>query len=80
MTEIDYDALTSDDVIEHYETPAHTLEDGDQIKVNGELFVNTVIDTDRLDPDEVGIKGENLSGGEDEIVLNADMLVTVWSI
>ncbi len=61
-------------------TAAHTLEAGDQIVIEGDLFiVNSISSTDDLD--EVVVKGENLSDpANDEIPLYADDEFAVWTV
>lgn len=62
-----------------FTTPAHTLEVGDQIIIDGELFIiNTIVETE--DIDEVVVKGENLSGDDDTFSLFADDEYQVWAL
>lgn len=72
-----------DDVDVLFTTPAHTLEDGDQIIVddlNEELFIiHSIHETD--DIDEIVVKGENLTDPtNNEISLFADSEYRVWSL
>ena len=59
---------------------ADTLEAGDQTIIDGDLVVILFVDTDRPDPDEVFVKVENLSGGDDEFTLYADDTYELWSV
>lgn len=65
------------DVIRHYLTPAHTLEVGDQIIIDGEECIITQL-TDCID--DIVIRVENLGTGPDEFVLPADNEYWIWSI
>lgn len=71
--------IADTDIQTLFTTPAHTLEVGDQIKVDGDLFIiRTIVETD--DVDEVLVKGENLSDGPDEFSLFADDEFEVWAL
>ena len=69
-----------DDYTILFSTAAHQLEAGDQIVVEGELFIiHEIVETDDLD--EVIVKGENLSDpSNNEIPLFADDEFDVWAI
>ena len=60
---------------------ADTLEAGDQIIIQGDLFIIRTVDADRDDIDEVRLVGENLSDPtEDTYDVYADEYFQVWSI
>lgn len=70
----------TENLIIQFTTPAHTLQETDQIIVDGDLFIIHTIDDDRDDIDEILVKGENLSDGPDEFVLFADDEFQVWAV
>lgn len=73
--------ISDTDVIVHFTVQADQIEPGDQIIVEGDLFIVHSVDTDREDIDEVLVKGENLTNlDETEFVLFADDEFDVWSI
>lgn len=72
--------MTTDNVEILFTATADSLVPGDQIIVEGDLFIIRTVDNDREDIDEVFVKGENLSGGDDEFVLYADDEFEVWAL
>lgn len=72
--------MTTENVNIYDRTHAYALVPGDQIIIEGDLFIVHSVDDDRDDIDEVFVKGENLSGGEDEFALYADDEYELWSI
>lgn len=63
-----------------YTVTADSIEVGDQLIIEGDLFIVQHIDSDREDIDEVFVKGDNLSGGETEFSLFADDEFDVWAV
>lgn len=73
--------ITDTDITVHFTVQADQIEPGDQIIVEGDLFIVHSVDADRDDIDEVLVKGENLTNiDETEFVLFADDEFEVWSI
>ena len=65
------------DAIPHYSTPAHTLEEGDQVIIDGDECVILKYE-DR--GDVIYVKVENLGYGDDEFELDPDAEYWIWSI
>lgn len=61
--------------------PAWTLEEGDQIVVNGDLVIlGHITDTD--EDNQIILSGENLSdvAGDDSWTIDADTVIDIWSV
>jgi hypothetical protein len=65
------------DIIQHYKTPAHTLEVGDQVIIDGDECIILSLE-DEIDYIYIGV--ENLGTGPDWFELNPDAEYWIWSI
>lgn len=73
--------MTMTDTTILYSTPAHTLEVGDQIIIEGEYCIIRRLDDDRDDIDEIHVWVENLDDAtNDEFDLYADDEFEVWAL
>lgn len=65
------------DVIKHYQTPAHTLEVGDQVIIGEDECIILALD-DYMD--SIVVRVENLGIGDEEYRLDPDAEYWIWSI
>jgi hypothetical protein len=74
------DDLDVEDYQVLYSTPAHTLEEGDQVIIEGDLVeVKEILET--LDVDEVLVRGYSYTTGDvEDFPLYADDEYEIWSV